>query len=92
MVVMEFLPISVEFEKQTQCNFGQCGNRSKIFLCPNGVPDYINLQPEDAAPLSHAYIVTNQKDSIFEISESQSFDLDFSLGICKIYGLSYQGH
>lgn len=86
---------SVEFRKYKP-NAGTVNTgtgQNSFFLCPgDGVPDYINLQPEGAAPLSYAYIVTNQKDSILEISESQSFDLDgFSLGICKIYGLSYQG-
>jgi hypothetical protein len=68
------------------------GNTS-FYLCPgDGQADFVSLSAVGAAPLSYAYVVTNAGDSIIAVSTQSIFDLDtFPIGLCKIYGLSYNG-
>ncbi len=67
--------------------------KNEYFLCPqDGQSDFITLDNSGSVPLPYAYVVTNASDSILAWSTLSTFDLDtFSLGICRIYGISYQG-
>lgn len=69
------------------------GGIKEFFLCPqDGQADFISVIPSGEVPLPYAYLVTTSSDSIIAWSTDPSFDLDtFSLGFCKIYGLSYTG-
>lgn len=67
--------------------------QNEYFLCPqDGQADFISLEESGSVPLLYAYVITNAADSILAWSTNSSFDLDtFSLGLCRIYGISYQG-
>jgi hypothetical protein len=69
------------------------GGIKEFYLCPqDGQSDFISVVPSGEVPLPYVYVVTSEEDSILAWSSDPSFDLDtFSLGFCKIYGLSYTG-
>ncbi|HNT19326.1 MAG TPA: hypothetical protein PKL70_02790 [Saprospiraceae bacterium] len=70
------------------------GGQTEFFLCPqDGQPDFITVEEQGAVPLPYAYVITDEADSILAWSYNSSFDLDtFSLGLCRIYGISYSGN
>lgn len=69
------------------------GGIKDYFLCPqDGQSDFISVVSSGEVPLPYAYIITSAAGDILGWSFDASFDLDtFSLGFCKIYGISYTG-
>jgi len=70
------------------------GGVKEYYLCPqDGQSDFISVVSSGETPLPYAFVITSAEGNILGWSIDASFDLDtFSLGFCKIYGISYTGN
>ena len=64
-----------------------------VFTCPgDGNEDIINFSTTSTAATSYAYVITEEDNSIIEITAADEFDFDQApVGICRVWGLSYLG-
>lgn len=66
---------------------------TEISICVNdGISDAITVNSDGAVGESFVYVITDENNSIIQISEANQFEFDGVVpGTCRIWGLSYTG-
>jgi hypothetical protein len=69
------------------------GGGTEITVCPqDGVPDFVEVATDGASGQSFTYLVTDSDNVILFVSTLSTLDFDNApFGVCRIWGLSYQG-
>lgn len=69
------------------------GNETQVFTCPqDGNADLVTFSNNSSSTLNYAYLITDENDVIIAVENAQ-FDFDnASVGVCLVYGVSYEGN
>ncbi|MEL6391140.1 MAG: T9SS type A sorting domain-containing protein, partial [Bacteroidota bacterium] len=68
-------------------------DETEIFLCPgDGIPDVVDFQVDGAGGGAFTFLVTDDENNILDVPAGSTVDFESAgLGVCRLWGLSYQG-